>query len=140
MNTIEEARKAAGIPLPSDANVVGLALSRTNLETLLAKLDDPSSVRTLVREIVSATDESPATILVLRAEEDAEHYHSADRQDIVRGERGKMAEEGATWPGEGVRVPAETSLRPRPGESAEDTVNRVIRAVQPAEDSPECGA
>lgn len=45
-----------------------IELSRRNLETLLAKLDDPISARTLI---------SPERTIAVRAVEDEEHY--ADR-------------------------------------------------------------
>lgn len=49
-------------------NAYIVTLSRRNLLGLLAKLDDPTSHRTLVK------DEAGGLRLVVHAEEDAEHY------------------------------------------------------------------
>jgi hypothetical protein len=54
--------------IPSD-DTPTLELTRRNLETLLAKLDDPKSLRTLL---------DPDEHIYVRAVEDAEHY--ADRK------------------------------------------------------------
>lgn len=50
--------------IPADGQHM-LELSRRNLETLLEKLDDPNSARTLI---------SPGGEIAVRAVEDSEHY------------------------------------------------------------------
>jgi hypothetical protein len=52
----------------TDAPMPVLELTRRNLTTLLAKLDNPASARTLI---------APEGTIAVRAVEDAEHY--ADR-------------------------------------------------------------
>ena len=48
---------------------VKVTLSRRNLLTLLAKLDEPTSMRTLYRKFHDSS-----SFLVVQAEEDEEHY------------------------------------------------------------------
>ena len=55
-------------------------LTRRNLETLLAKLDDPLSARTLV---------SPGDLIKVRAVEDDEHYSDRAPGKIFMPTRGE---------------------------------------------------
>ena len=52
--------------------VVVVELTRRNLETLLAKLDDPESQRTIFKD--SEPDEGEPFLVYVRGVEDAEHY------------------------------------------------------------------
>lgn len=56
-----------------ELNIVYLTLSRRNLKTLLLKLDEPDSQRTLVRH---QGDGKPS--LVIHAEDDEAHYTNRD--------------------------------------------------------------
>jgi len=103
MNIDPNPRETAGIPLPTDAEVIGIRLSRSNLEAFLSKLDRPDSRATILRQV----SDDPPVIIVVKAEEDAEHYNSAARQADVRGARGAMVEDGATAPGQIIKVPGE---------------------------------
>lgn len=51
--------------IPNDKGVPTIELSRRNLEILLAKLDDPNSVRTLM---------DPERQIFVKAVENADHY------------------------------------------------------------------
>lgn len=88
--------------------VTGITLSRSNLETLLAKLDTPGSAATILRQVADATNYARAEVIVIKAEEDAAHYNARTRQAEARGSRGAMLEDGATWPGQTINVPKET--------------------------------
>lgn len=56
--------------IPASYGYVGLLeLTRRNLETLLAKLDDPDSARTLV---------APGDMIAVKAVENEEHYSGRD--------------------------------------------------------------
>ncbi len=56
-----------------NGDVVLVTLSRTNLRTLLHKLDNPSSFRTLCRSCENGVD------LIVHAEEDENHYRDRKR-------------------------------------------------------------
>ncbi len=76
-----------------DKRVTGITLSRTNLETLLAKLDTPGSRATIMRQCSDASFEFAAHVVVVKAEEDADHYHNRARQAEAQGVRGVMRED-----------------------------------------------
>lgn len=63
-----------------DEHTVMITLSRRNLQGLLAKLDDPTSLRTLLKI-------EKGVRLYVEAEEDEEHY-----RDRPEGPPGPMAE------------------------------------------------
>lgn len=93
--------KPPGSPWPSVAWSIGVTLSRSNLENMLAKLDTPGSACTMLRQV----QDDPKVIIVLRVEEDDVHYHARERQADVRAGRGRFAD-GTTETGQFVAVPA----------------------------------
>jgi hypothetical protein len=117
MNLDETLSPAAlGYPV-GDAAVIGITLSRSNLETLLSKLDRPESSCTLMRVASEAGSSVSAEVmgtdqpilLIVKAEEDAEHYNARSRQAEVRNTRGAMIEDGATRLGQSIEVPPPAS-------------------------------
>lgn len=69
--------------------VLDVRLSRSNLENLLRKLDDPTSHRRIERVI------APGVLLVVTAEDDVTHYNDADlRQPESLGMRGRAVHLG----------------------------------------------
>ena len=76
---------------------IHIFLSRSNLEGLLDKLNGtpPDSSCSFMR------DTGELGVIIVTAEEDAEHYNSRLRQDDIRGKR------GATW-SDGARTIADT--------------------------------
>lgn len=58
---------------PKDDKPARLELSRRNLETLLAKLDDPASVRTLTKQEDAVDGDE---VIQVSAVEDDAHYSS----------------------------------------------------------------
>ena len=63
--------------------VLTVTLSRTNLQSLLFKLDEPTSARTLIRNVEDL-------ILIVRAEEDEDHYQDRQRGIMHPREEAKL--------------------------------------------------
>lgn len=66
--------------------VVTVVLSRRNVLTGLQKLDMPGSARTITK----VHDEDSTQTLVLKFEDDEEHYNHPDRHADVRAKPGSM--------------------------------------------------
>lgn len=66
-----------------DDNMIIISLSRRNLETGIRMLDQQVSIPFIHRNM----DEG-GIYLQIRFEEDAEHYHSEDRNESSRGNMG----------------------------------------------------
>ncbi len=100
-----------GFPLPDSCQVTGITLSRTNLETLLSKLDTPGSACMILRQVKDRDDIAASPLVVIvKAEEDAEHYHARARQEDTRGLRGAVVEDGATRLGQVIEVAADDDM------------------------------
>lgn len=67
---------------------VKISLSERNLRTLLAKLDEPESARTLYRRTFEG-------LLIVTAEKDEEHYKDREPGEVHPREEAKLAADKA---------------------------------------------